>query len=416
MRPACLLAFAVVALGFGSGCASTRMGDYEADRLFRERRFDEASERLRKGLEDVGEDGRDGLLYELDLGLALHTAGKYEESTKVFLQADKAAEIKDYTSLASEASTFLVSDNTKVYKGEDFENVLINTYLSINYALMGKEEDAIVEAKRVNRKLERMVTEGERKYKQNAFSRYLTALIYEDQKNWNDAFIEYKLIEKLMPGFPGLGRDLWRTATLSGIRDQADDFAKEYHLNKQEKDAARELFPKQGKGEVVVIFQNGFSPVKRPHPSFYSIPKFYPRSNPVTAAAVQVDGEERGRTHILHDVESTAIENLDEKYAGIIAKKVGGVVAKEIAGNAIGNATGNDMLGALTKLVLYAADQADLRSWYLLPKDFQIARVPLAPGKHRVKVVPLGGGETLYEQEVEVVAGRKAFLNVRYVP
>src|SRR6185503_7847510 len=144
------------------------------------------------GVTKQGENGRDLLLYLLDLGLSLHSAGRYEESNQAFLKADKIAEIKDYTSLSTEGATLLTSENIKDYKGEDFEKVLINTYLAMNYALMGDYENALVEARRVNHKLHLMVSEGQRKYKQNAFARYLSAVLYEAEGEWNDAYIDYK--------------------------------------------------------------------------------------------------------------------------------------------------------------------------------------------------------------------------------
>src|SRR5262245_43452885 len=110
------------------------MSDHDADRLFREGRYDDAAQHLKKGLEEQGTDGRDILLYLMDIGLSLHSAGRYQESNEYLLKADKMAEIKDYTSLSKESATLLTSDNIKDYKGEDFENVLINTYLSMNYA------------------------------------------------------------------------------------------------------------------------------------------------------------------------------------------------------------------------------------------------------------------------------------------
>jgi hypothetical protein len=145
---------------FSLGCASARMQDKVSDDLFRRQAYDQAADHLKEGLAKDGDEGRDSLLYYLDIGLALHSAGKYEESNKYFLRADKLAEIKDYTSLSKEAATLLVSENIQDYKAEDFENVLINTYLSMNYALMGNHEDALVEARRVNQKLYMMVREG----------------------------------------------------------------------------------------------------------------------------------------------------------------------------------------------------------------------------------------------------------------
>src|SRR5262245_35225402 len=117
-------AFVLVA-AVATACASARMSDREADNLFRSGNYDGAAEHLRKGLEKEGESGKDSLLYLLDLGLSLHSAGKYDESNKVLLKADRIADIKDYTSLAAEAGTLITSENTKDYKGEDFEKVLI---------------------------------------------------------------------------------------------------------------------------------------------------------------------------------------------------------------------------------------------------------------------------------------------------
>ena len=156
--PAILLSLVVL-----SGCASARMSDHESDKLFSEGKYDEAADRLKKGLEKQGENGRDLLLYLLDVGLSLHSSGKYDESNHYFLKANDIAEIKDYTSISTEAATLLTTDNIKDYKGEDFEKVLINVYLAMNYALMGNREDALVEARRVNSKLALMVTLGQKK-------------------------------------------------------------------------------------------------------------------------------------------------------------------------------------------------------------------------------------------------------------
>ncbi len=396
-------------------CASARMSDHKSDGLFREGRYDEAVASLAPGLKDQGENGRDLLLYLLDIGLSLHAAGKLEESNRYFLRADKIAEIKDYTSIATEGATLVTSDNIKDYKGEDFEKVLINAYLAMNYALMGDFENALVEAKRVNRKLHLMVTEGERKYKQNAFARYLSAVMYEAAGEYNDAYIDYKKTWELEPATPGLGGELWRMAWLLSMDDQMERWQKEFSLTEADLKAARALHPKKGKGEIIVLYENGISPVKRPNPQFNTLPKFYPRYNPVLSARVTVAGTEGAETYRLHDIEATAIQNLDEKYGGLIAKKLAGIVAKEAAGAAVEKATDSPVLGFLTKVALYVSDQADVRSWNLLPRDLQISRIVVDPGLHTVRVDPVGAG-ALPEKTVQVGAGRKVFVNFRYTP
>jgi len=410
-----LLTLGALVAAAGTGCVSARMSDRESGRLFREGHYSEAAERLKKGYEAQGEESADSLLYLLDIGLALHSAGMYEESNKALLKADKIAEIKDYTSLVAESATLLTSDNIKDYKGEDFEKVLINTYLSMNFAMMGDYENALVEARRVNRKLQLMVTEGQRKYKQNAFARYLSAIIYEAERNYNDAYVDYKLAWELEPGYPGLGRDLWRCAYALGMRDQMERWDREFQLTAQDHKAAVELL-KRPTAEIIVLYENGISPVKRPHPNFTQIPKFYPRDNPVAMAHVAVDDQAAATTAVLHDVEATAIQNLDEKYAAIVAKKVAGVVAKEAVAYGVARATDSRLLGMVARLVMYASDQADLRSWHLLPRDLQVARVAVPPGTHTVRVTPIGGIGSLPEKTIQVGPGKKVFVNFRYVP
>ncbi|OFZ19636.1 MAG: hypothetical protein A2X94_17495 [Bdellovibrionales bacterium GWB1_55_8] len=397
-----------------AGCASSRVLDSESTRLFREGRYEDAATRLEEGLKREG-DGKDQLLYLLDLGLSLHSAGKYEESNRAFLAADKVAEIKDYTSLAAESATLLTTDTVKDYKGEDFENVLISTYLAMNYALLGDNENALVEARRVNRKLHLMIFEGKRKYKQNAFARYLSAILYEAEGDPNDAYIDYKKTRELRPGFPGLGRDLWRTARLTGMRDEMEAWDNEYGLTEEDHRLALEAAPRSGKGEIIILYENGISPVKRPNPDFRQLPKFYPRPNPVSRATIQLDGRELAQTAVLHDIERTAIQNLEEKYGGLVAKKIAGLVAKELVSDQIERHTKSPALGFMARVILYASDRADVRSWNLLPRDLQIARIPVEPGVHEVRILP-DGSATLPAKTVHVEAGRKVFVNFRYMP
>jgi hypothetical protein len=391
------------------------MSDHESDNLFRSGHYVEAADRLKKGLENQGENGRDLLLFLMDVGLSLHSAGQYEESNKVFLRADKIAEIKDYTSIATEAGTLITSDNIKDYKGEDFEKVLINTYLAMNYSLLGNSEDALVEARRVNQKLYMMVSEGKRKYKQNAFARYLSAILYEQENNYNDAYIDYKNARDLMPNYPGIGKDLWRCAWQLNMPDEMQRWDNAYHLTEADHAQARLAAPSSRKGEIVVLYENGISPMKRPNPSFTEVPKFYPRRNPISFATIEINGQNRGMTSVLEDIESTAIENLKEKYDGIVAKKLAGIVVKESIAYGVERATNSPLLGMAARLAMYASDQADVRSWNLLPKDLQVFRLVVEPGTYTVRALP-GGVFGLPQKVVQVEAGKKVFINFRYTP
>lgn len=410
-RPLLALALCLVC----GACVSTRMSDTQGDRLYRDGQFADAAEYLR-GRYEKEKGSNDELLYVLDTALSYHSAGQYAESTKWFLLADQMAEIKDYTNLAAEAGTLLTSDNIKHYKAEDFEYVLITTYLAMNFALQGNVEDALVEARRVNRKLHLMVTEGKRKYKQSAFARYLSAILYEMQGEWSDAYLDYKHAWELNPALPGIGFDLYRMA-LADRREEAARWKREFNLDDAMVAEAKKRAGKKGKqGEIIVLYENGISPRKHPHPNWHSIPIFQARPNPVTYADVKVNGDVRGRTGVLEDIEAVAIQNLDDKAAEIIAKKVAGAVAKEAIGNEVARQSKSEGLGALVKLLFWVSDQADVRSWNLLPKDLQIARVWVDPGEYDISLALPEAGRELPGQKIKVEAGRKVFVNFRFMP
>jgi hypothetical protein len=426
LRSKLLIVLICLGLGsVGSGCVSARMSDHESDMLFKQGRYEEAAQRLQKGVESQGENGRDLLLFLLDVGLSLHSAGKYEESNKAFQKADQIADIKDYTSLAAETATLLTSDNLKDYKGEEFEKVLINTYLAMNYALMGDTENALVEARRVNRKLYLMVTEGGRKYQQSAFARYLSAILYEDEQNFNDAYIDYKNTFKLKPEFPGLGMDLWRCARILRMPDEMEHWDQVYHLDRQDHEQAKILGEGSKKGEIVVLYENGISPVKKPNPAFSELPKFYPRYNPVRSGRVElkrsVAGSQdsefqfKGDTAILDNIEATAIENLDEKYGAMVAKKIAGIVAKESLAYGMSKQTNSPLVGLIAKVAMYVSDQADVRSWNLLPRDLQVLRIPVDEGTYSVRL-NAGWGALASVKTIHVSPGKKVFVNFRYMP
>jgi hypothetical protein len=430
IRAALRVGVALLISAAAAGCSSARMSDKESDALFQRGQYDQAAAHLREGLEKQGgENSKDGLLYTLDLGLALHSAGHYDESIKVFRDADRLSEIKDYTSISKSTATLLVSENIQDYKAEEFENVLINTYLAMNYALEGNTEDALVEARRVNQKLYMMVSEGKRKYQQSAFARYLSAILYESEGDWNDAYVDYKNTYELDPRFPGLGGDLWRMAKMTENEqderkwDELFSLTAEDHRNQEQR---------VGHAEIVVLYENGISPIKKPNPSFESTPKFYPRFNPVSYAEVSIraansnvgsntganvgqDYRSVGTTAVLDNIQAMAIENLNEKYGGIVAKKIAGMVAKGAVGYGVSQVTGSPLLGELAGLILYKADTADTRSWNLLPQSLQVLRIPVEPGLYEVKVHPIGAS-TLPTKTLQVAQHKKVFVDFRYMP
>ncbi|MBI4925455.1 MAG: hypothetical protein HY843_05975, partial [Bdellovibrio sp.] len=156
-----------------TGCAGYLQRTQVARERFNKGHFLDASEEYKKGLKHPAQDT---LLYLLDTGLSLHYAGRYEESNKFLLEADRYAEEIDHISITRETASLIATDYTLKYRGEDYEKILINTYLAINYLMLGDYENARVECKRVNEKIIKYNSDGERNYKLNPFSIYLSGI------------------------------------------------------------------------------------------------------------------------------------------------------------------------------------------------------------------------------------------------
>ncbi len=363
---------------FFISCASYTGKTQAGLQAYEHRDFVKAEEAYKEGAES---DSVDQLLYLFDRGTVLHTEGKYQESIKDFLLADKLSEIKDYTNLATEVATIVTNDRIVQYKGEEFENVLVSAYLAMDFMLQGKYEDAIVECKRVNRKLERLRSEGKRDYRLNAFAQYLSGVLYEKIGNWNSAYVDYRKTYEIEPNFSFLRQDLIRGALQMDSDSELDRWKRNLNITGQEiRDAKSSLKT----ATLVVILQNGFAPEKVVSSVWHELPEYKKRYNRHSAAFVYVDGEKLGSTKILYDVEGAAFKNLESKYATYILKRVAGFAAREIIGNKVGDATGSDALGAITKMAMFIASKPDLRSWLTLPQNFQVFRAQVAPGKHHI--------------------------------
>ncbi len=210
------------------------------------------------------------------------------------------------------------------------------------------------------------------------------------------------------PSIPYLREDLIRAAQ-NARRDE--EVAKWKKMWPSEKVADL-----KNNGELVLIFQQGWGPVKKPHPNFPRVPKLYPTYSRTTGARLEIEGGPKEKAQEIVDVTEVAIKQLDEQYAGIIGMRVAGIATKAVVSDQIRQK--NQLLGDLAWIASNVADQADLRQWLSLPSSFQVAKVRLKPGNYKARVVGLdvGGRPTGEESdwaELKVVARKKTFMNWR---
>jgi uncharacterized protein len=353
----------------------------------------------------------DRLLALMDQGMVLHAAGKFEESIKVLAEADKLSERLDFTSVSEEAKVLLSSERERAYRGEDFEKLMISTLQALNYAQLGKDEDALVEVRRVNERMQRMINEEKKPYEQLAVARYLTGVLWEDQGHADDAFIDYYAANKLAGDLGSLAEPLVRLAKETG-RDEAFRQLRKQYPWVQPQPLARD------EGQILVVLEAGKVPVKTngtrsggPKAEVIAVPVF--RDRPwIRDSQVVLDGDANTavRPTTVTSLEQVAKIHLDYRVDGLIARQFGALAIRTGAAVGVGQATGSEALGILTFLALSYVNQPDLRSWMSLPGEFQLARFRVPAGVHRLSVVAGGGAR---EIQVDVQPRRVTLIVLR---
>ncbi len=396
------MAFMVIAFLLIS-CASYQTQVDQARRLMTSSNYDQALAEL-KPLAD--KEGKDQLVHVLDYALALQISKKYKESNKYFLLAEKLTDEKDFHSISKIASSVLVNQEMVQYKGDEYEKLLINTMLAVNFAALGELESSRVETKKSLQRLDLLISEGKSYHSKNPFVLYLNAIIWEANKDWDDAYIDYYSVYKLMPNFKPVQKDLIRLAKLSGRRSDHKKWINAFELSDASSEAS---------SEVILIFQQGWGPRKRPSYNDQVVPMLRPVGSKFNRGALSVEGYPHIFTTTVFDVEQAAIKTLNGQLAPLIAKRIASIAAKKVlAGQMYKKDKG---LGALTDVVLTLAERADLRQWSLLPETFQVARLNVKPGVHSIQVLGDDGSGLLSRvcdfDNIVISKNEKKFISCR---
>jgi len=123
----------------------------------------------------------DGVLYNLNKAILLRMQGKFSESNEAFELSKKLIETYEAVSITEQTGSFIVNDTTRTYIGEDFEQILLHFYESLNYLELDDRYAARVEALQVDLKLNQLARDKTKgTYTEDAFVRYFSGILYEE--------------------------------------------------------------------------------------------------------------------------------------------------------------------------------------------------------------------------------------------
>jgi hypothetical protein len=387
------------------------------------------------------------VLYGMDRGMTLQLAGDYQQSNAVLEQAEEELDRLYTRRISTETLAFMTNDTALPYEGDPYEQVLINVLKALNYARLGQWQDALVEARRIDHRLNVLSdrTKAKNAYRDDGFARYLSGILYESTGDVNNAFIAYR---KAYETFDAT-RAWSHTDVPSQLREDLLRTAEALHFT-QELAEYRSVFPDtrwetsqalQQLAQVVVISYNGRAPRKedqfldlpisldalqlvllnrgfsqanqhsnRPVDTVLyglngrvvrvALPRLVPQKTHVPVDRVNLIPDNGTRvtlnTELVHNVTALADKALSERMAGITAKALARAATKfalaEGATRGAQQAAGKDaapwvglLVGLLTKGLAVASEEADKRSWQTLPDEIHLARVWVPPGRYQVQ-------------------------------
>ena len=319
-------------------------------------------------------DRKDRLLFWMEKALVLHDAGEFEESSRQLLAASNYREQNDYISLRDEARELLTNEWAGNYQGEYSEQLWIHSYLMMNFLSMGRYESAAVEARQA---LSRIKDQPE-VLKNDHFTRALIALSFEAAGQINDAYIENRqLIEDEHSYANSLNAVMLPHALRLGFTEDANRLKQQMQQTGQQTSGA----DLSTQNYAVFFIASGLIPQKRSgsiitgNASRLSFPQYYVNNTHPPNYRVTVNGNACDCHAINTDLGLLVSDSLNQRGMRLASKSLIRAVSKDAVADAIGSK--DEIVGELARVLLFALEEADTRSWQSLPRHLSLVRVPL---------------------------------------
>lgn len=259
------LSILCVILFLFSGCATWYQRNAAFQQAISMGNFEQAEKILHKDKKQS--QNKNKILYFLNLGYINFMMGQMEESNKAFETAEQLTE-EQRRNVLLETTALISNPEIRPYQPEDFEVIMINVYKAMNYLQMNNIEEALVEARKINIRLQQLndkYPDHKNRYQQDAFAHLLMGVIYDASGNTNDAFIAYRNAYNIyksdyakhfgLTAPEQLKQDLLRTAYKLGFTDELTRYENEFHQNYTPQSSTE-------RKDLVMFWLNGFGPVK----------------------------------------------------------------------------------------------------------------------------------------------------------
>ena len=376
----------------------------------------------------------DALLFQLDAGLLAHFAGHYDTSRQYLEAAERSIEYLAAKSISLTAASYLANDTVTEYSGEDYEDIYINVFNSLNYYHLGLLDDAAVEARRIDEKLKALAAQhgteitqaqeallengaevpydaeaASEQFSNSALARYLSLLYYRAKGLNDDARIDLEQTRLAFAAAPAV----YDFAPPSSLEDEA-------------------AIP-EGKARLNFVCFTGLGPTKEEEVYYaplgggrqikMSLPSLRSRVGQVASITARFDTGERVRLEVIEKMDAVAAATFRQKETAIYLKTLLRATAKGAASAVLGEASQAAYDGASALLFsalslgsqLYAdfSEKADLRISHYFPATAWVGGINVPPGEYSFTVEYRSlAGQVLYSERFENIRADEGALNL----
>ena len=378
----------------------------------------------------------------------------FTQTYELVQQNQQAAKIELSRGIENIAAV-MSNDNAIRYDIPLYEQSMLNSYQALNYLAQQDLSGALVEVRRANQVQERALKANassidatkksiaDEKFSmdslsqqypsmnsaigkvkngfQNAYTFYLSGLLYEAGNQKNDAYIDYKKALEIYPDNHYLQQDVWRLANTLQMTNDINLFRDSFARTITNKNT---FASNNTQGEVVIIIENGIVGAKQE--VSLSLP-IYTRHNDMRLYSVALPRYQnkltvyppltltyQGKSYQAEEIvrlQSLAAKQLQDQLPIIVTRQITRLIAKEEIRQTLVK-KGGDLGNIFANIYNIATEKADTRSWSTLPDSIHILRLNLSTGTHTLNIKINGVSQAI---EVSINQNKQTLITLNTI-
>ncbi len=371
-------------------------------------------------------DHKDRFLYYIDSGALYHYASDFDTSNVRLTKAENAAEDLYTKSIKRAAVSVVLNDNVLEYAGEDYEILYTNLLKTLNYLELSDFDDAFVEVRRANLKLQLLEQKyrdaadilnrgeendtsgtkvnyvpGDVRFNNDAFARYLSMHMYAAEGKWDDAGIDYDFLVDAFQNQPNIYDFDMPNVTYAADSGAILSVVGLVGLCPVKEALNLRIRTDKDLGLVQVLYTDSDNedteyghipwPVTADYYFKFAIPKMAIRPSIISSVKVWADDTYLGEVGLIEDVGNIAIETFNAKKNLIYLRSVARAVGKGLATHKLKEKADSGGLGGWLKKAAIdvgsdITENADLRCARFLPGRIFATDFMIPPGTYNLTV------------------------------